>query len=559
MPTLDMISIEIARSRLESLAEEMAANLRRIVRSPLLSETEDFATGLVDARGRLVASSTKNALHHVPLRQSVQHMLSQLQYELEEDDVIIMNDPYQGGTHLADVTLLRITYVQGELLLLPACRAHLDDIGCAAPGSLFPGAYEIYQEGNRITPIFLYKAGRLRKDIMTKLEKNSRVPAITRSTLEAMAAVTQLGARRIAELSRELGHEHMPAVIDAVLDYSERLTQSALAGWPEGAYKGRAVCAGDFQDSGQIPVAVEVQNRDGALVFDFSGSSPQVRGFVNSTLSNTAALAVSALLPFMEGLVPVNDGLLRRIRVVAPEGSVVGARFPAPVGWSARHVGSEIVEAVTQALAAAMPDRAGATWAAIPHTAISRYDTATRSVYLDEALLAAAGAGGTSECDGWGWPAPLSAFQVPSVEMRERERPVQVVEREFVADSAGAGRYRGSPAVKVSECLRADHYRLLAYTPAGAGSGLAGGQPGAPPAVWVERAGERLEPDAGIFFELCAADRLVRIYAGGPGWGEPQQRSRQAVLDDVADGVVSKEQAGRCYGLTVDQGGAAHG
>jgi N-methylhydantoinase B len=294
-----------------------------------------------------------------------------------------------------------------------------------------------------------------------------------------------------------------------------------------------------------------------ALEVDFTGSSPQLQSFVNSPLANTETFTLIGVLGFVPGAVPFNDGLLRSVRIVAPEDSVVNPSFPAPSAAAAYHVGREIAVAVAGALSQAIPDRANRPITSLPLLILNE-SPRPGDRYISQLTMAIGGCGAAAGRDGWGWSSPQSGIDVSSPEVLEQQYGMRVIERRLVEDSAGAGRWRGGPGSRVVvEVERSDLVATALVSRVDDDSGLAGGRPGSADRV-VIREGQpdavEVEPLA-YRLPLAAGDRIVVAKGGGPGWGSPSERLAEAVRDDVLDGYVSMAAAREQYGVVLRDDG----
>lgn len=554
----DRITAGIIGDRLEAVACQMAIVLIRNARSYIVGESGDCSCAIFDFKGRCVAQSVQSPGHLLGIKLSVQAALKHFSGDLHDRDVIIVNDPYAGGTHLPAMTMMMPITCDGELFLFPAVRVRLSDIGGPHAGGMYPNAHELYQEGDIIPPVRLVEAGKLRRDIdiMERLLRNNRLPAIYRADLNAMMAANDCGRKGIAGLVYDYGAEKITAAIDRILDYTENMVRLEIKEWPDGKYEGCSCCDTDFRGSSDIKVNASVIIEGDRLKIDFTGSSPQVPGFINSPVANTMAYAIIPVLCAMKGTIPVNDGLFRAVEISAPRGSALDPSFPAPVGMCPFSLGAQISEAVARALAQVIPDKAGTGWANLPHVLIESQNTRDKRYFLYQAPLTAGGCGAGYGYDGWGWPGPFGRMRLPSIEMLEVQYPFTVEKRELVVDSAGAGKWRGSPGTAVTISATAP-CRTTAFTqgvkwPA---DGFAGGSKGSPNAIKMQHglSGER---KAGTLFyrqDLAAGDRVYLEQGGGGGWGSPLERDPLLVKEDLTGEYISIEAAERDYGVIMNQ------
>jgi N-methylhydantoinase B len=545
------IETEIIRNRLESVAEEMGIVLRRVSRSPLVSETRQYSTALLDGTARLVAQVPGNLGHLASIARTSAAALDKFAFDLQDEDILIANDPYFGGSSLSQLTLLTVTMWGDDLVLFPASRVQLTDIGGSQPGGLYPAARELFQEGDIIPPVRLATAGRIEKDVLSRLLKNNRTPGRYKADLDAMIAANRIGRRRIQELLSEFGVDEVRAAIDQILGYTERLFRAEVGRWPDGKWTAEARC-GDFKD-GTATVRATVRITGDAIEVDFEGSSPQLGSFINSPIANTETFTLIGLLGFVPGAVPFNDGLLRSIRIVAPDGSVVNPAFPAPTAAAAYHVGREIAVAVAGALSEAIPGRANHPITSLPLLMLNE-PPRPGDRYISQLTMAIGGCGAAAGLDGWGWPSPQSGIDVSSPEVLEQQYGMRMIERRLLEDTAGAGRWRGGPGSRVViEVERDDLVATALVSRVDDDAGMAGGRPGSADRI-VIRDGQPESIDvAPLAYRqpLAAGDRVVVAKGGGPGWGSPFERPAETVRDDVIDGYVSVAGAREQYGVVL--------
>jgi N-methylhydantoinase B len=550
------IETEIIRNRLESIAEEMGIVLRRVSRSPLVSETRHYGTALLDGTSRLVAEVPGNLGHLASIARTSAAALDKFAFDLQDEDILIANDPYFGGSSLGQLTLITVTMWGDDLVLFPASRVQLTDIGGSQPGGLYPAARELFQVGDIIPPVRLATAGRIEKDILSRLLKNNRTPGRYKADLDAMIAANRIGRRRISELLTEFGVDEVRAAVDQVLSYTERLFRAEVGRWPDGQWSAEASC-GDFK-GGTATVRVAVTVDGDVLDIDFDGSTPQLQSFVNSPLANTETFALIGLLGFVPGTMPFNDGLLRAVRFKAPEGSVVNPTFPAPTGAAGYHVGREIAVAVAGALSQALPERANRPITSLPLLVLNE-PPRPGDRYISQLTMAIGGCGAAAGLDGWGWPSPQSGIDVSSPEVLEQQYGMRVIERELLPDSAGAGRWRGGPGSRVVvEVERDDLVATALVSRVGDDAGIAGGRAGTADRIVIrEGATDQLEVDPLAYrVPLAAGDRIVVVKGGGPGWGPAAERTPEAVRHDVLDGYVSPAAAREQYLLALGGDGS---
>jgi len=418
----------------------------------------------------------------------------------------------------------------------------------------------------RIPPLKLVEGGRLREDVLDLLALNVRHADDFRGDLLAQMYSTTMGCRRLADLLTQHDPATVWGVLDAILDGAESAMRAEIGAWPEGLYEGESLLDDDGRGRRQIPVRARVTLAGGEAVVDLSGSAKQLDTFLNSSWANTCSAVYVAFMYLTAGRAPVNDGGFRPIQVVAPEGSIVNPRPPAPVGACTTHVGSEIVEAVLLALSPAVPDRAVAGFARRFRYSISGLDgraglrrggaAANRRRYVWHLFYGRGGAGASAHADGrsnLGVIINPGGVRSPSIELTERQFPFFIQRYEFRPDSGGAGKHRGGLGSIFEMRLEGDEPATINTSGDGVlipPPGLNGGRPGQSHDFRLV-SGDREYPvpskAAGIL--LRPGDVLRNRSAGGGGYGNPRERDPALVARDLRDGLITPATARNVYGL----------
>jgi N-methylhydantoinase B len=444
--------------------------------------------------------------------------------------------------------------MNGQLMAFTCNRAHQSDIGGGAAGTYNAAATEIFHEGIRLPVLKLVEQGVLRQDLWRLLLLNSRCPELMEGDLSAMLGSTRIGADRITSLLTELGAERAGAYLEAVLTHADHRLRMAVADLPDGQWTGEDGSDTDCFEERDVPVRVTLTKQGERLRFDFTGTAPQIRGFKNSSIANTHSAVYMAISSFFSPDIPRNEGTYRSVEVVAPEGTVVNARPPAPMTMNTVYPAADIVHACWKALAQAAPERACAGWGKVCYGLSSGRDE-RGDVFVMYHWHASPGVGAEHGRDGFhsmGQFTTLGGLSLPNAEVYETLYPVRVNRQELRCDSAGAGEFRGGAGV---------HYECEVFVPTehslraeGAGRptgfGVNGGDFGAGGVFEVSEEGGpwRKAPRYGV--EQSRPMRIRVASAGGGGYGDPRQRSREAVRRDVEDGVISEQVAREVYGFT---------
>ena len=555
----DLITAEIVRNYLESVSEEMSKIVENTAISQIFSEAHDYSTGIfygADGRVSLVARAQAVPVHIFAALTSVETVLETYRGDVNDGDLFFVSDPYFGGSHIPDWTLVRPVFHSGKPVFFTSVRGHVNDVGGCAPGGYNTEAREIWHEGFRCPPVRLFDRGERVRDIWDLILANTRQPENISGDLHAMAGACIVGARRVDELIEKYGLASIESSVVYALDYSERRLRQEIGSWPDGCYVGEAVLDHDFAGGPEVPVRATLQVEGDGIRIDLTGSHPQVRGFVNSVAANTISNIYSAIVSIRPDI-PVNSGYFRPVEVVLPPGSVVNADPPAPVGHSTVCIGSDIMEAVMKALEHVVPERVGAADIDLCNFRVYGTNSKTGEFFLSGDLnTTAMSAGATFGVDGWGgWAAPFCALKLPPLEMYEWEFPFRYVQMEYVPDTAAPGRWRGAPAMHYRRAML-DPVHCIAYTQGHRHpmQGYCGGKPGAGNVFVIN---EGLDDELTIT-EACynvpmpAGAVLFAQSGGGGGWGPPLERDPLLVRADVIDEYVTIEGARRDYGVVID-------
>ena len=501
-------------------------------------------------------------------------MLKRWGDDIDPGDVFLLSDPYvAGGNHLPDWVIARPIFLPtnngsergAERHLVGFCcnRAHQSDIGGGVAGTYNPEATEIWHGGIRLPVLKLIERGRVRTDLWELLLINCRTPELLDGDLLAMLGSTRIGSERVLKLVDDLGLDRYLQHLDGILDHAERRMGQAIAALPDGTYVGEDSSDNDCFDAVVVAIRVTITVDGDRMRIDFTGSDPQIRGFKNSSPANTHSAAYLALSSFFETDIPRNEGTYRRVEIVAPEGSIVNARPPAPMTMNTVFVAHEIVHAVWKALAQAEPARSLAGWSKTMHGHVAGFDD-TGATWVMYQWHAMGTPGATAERDGFnqmGHLISLGGLDLPNLEFHEQNFPVTYRCWEFRTDAAGPGQYRGGTGVRYEADI--DVPATWSFRAEGldtpSGYGVLGGHTGQVGLEWIEptdqqRDGPKFVPPKYGIRHLGPA-RMIALTPGGGGWGDPLHRDPALVLRDVRDGVVSTEAAARDYGVVLSADG----
>ena len=555
----DPVILALMQNRLDQISKHMGWVMTRTARSPIFSQSHDFSCYITDPEGTLVANADGIPIHTGGGGFAVRALLRDFAGRINPEDVFILSDPYvAGGNHLPDWVIARPVFVGEPARLAGFCcnRAHQSDIGGGLAGTYNPEATEIWQEGIRLPVLKLIDRGEVRDDLWKLLLINSRTAEMLDGDLMAMLGSTRVGEERVAALATELGLDSYFEHLNGVLDHADTRMREAVAALPDGVYFGEDHTDNDCFQKIDVAVRVKLTVAGEALTLDFSDSDPQMVGFKNSSLANTYSAAFMALSSFFDTDIPRNEGTYRCVEIIAPEGSIVNARPPAPMTMNTVFVAHEIAHSVWKALADAQPERACAGWSKTTHNHVTaRNDDGSSWVMYQWHAMGSPGA--TAERDGFpqmGHLISLGGLDIPNLEFHEQLFDVRYQRWEFRSDAGGPGTQRGGSGV----CYEADilvpttwSFRAEGLdTPSG--YGVQGGMTGAVGEQWVQPidGAEFIPPKYGV--RRLGPARFIAHTPGGGGWGDPFQRAPELVLRDVRDGVVSRQAAAKDYGVAIN-------
>ncbi len=557
----DPATFEIVKNSLFKIAEEMRVVLCKTAYSPILKSAGDFSCGIFDARGEMVAQGPDLPIHLGSMPDAVRAIVAAFGNDAAEGDVFIHNDPYQGGSHLPDVNVVRPAFHAGRLIGYACVRAHWPDVGSATPGS-YGAVREIYGEGLRLPPLRLVAGGVLSTDLEKVILANVRTPDERRGDLGAQLAATLRASERLQALARRYGSERLIAYLAQVMDYSERLMRAALNDLPDGTGYFEDFCDGDGiaddDEGGDAPfwIRMRVQKTGERLLVDFAGSDPQVKGPMNAPLSVTASGIYCGLKMAVDpnGLIPPNSGCWRAIEVRAPKGTVVNAEFPAPVVYANHEMSHRVADMVMGALVQFWPQQVMA--CSQGTSAIMTFggvDPRSGRRYVSYETIKG-GFGARPNKDGINTIASgISNTMNTPVEVLEMAFPLRVEQYAIAPDSGGAGRHRGGcGARRVWRLLEnADATGTLCMERMSSPPfGLEGGKAGAAALVSLTTPDgkTKLLPSKGAF--SAPAGSLVDMRTpGSGGFGAPKERQASEIGRDLLDGYVSGDAVRRDYGI----------
>jgi N-methylhydantoinase B len=457
--TIDPILLEVLRNRLDAIADEMELTLLKSAASPIVKEGLDASAALFSVRGETIAQAAAIPIHLGALELAAKRLVRAFPPPtMAEGDAFLLNDPYDGGTHLPDITLAVPVFAGGRPVALACTMCHHQDVGGRTPGSVPTDATELYQEGVIIPPTRLFRGGVLDEILFTLLRRNVRIPEVFAGDLMAQVAAGRLGGVRLGETFARHGTDVVLGYIDELFTRAETLTRREIEAIPDGTYAFADSLDNDGIDLDRpVEIRVAVTVRGSCMTFDFTGTSPQVRGPFNAVPASTLSAVYYAVRAISDPAIPNNGGCFRAVDAVLPEGSVVNPRPPAPVSCRTATI-KRIADTILGALVTALPDRMpAASSGTLLVMAFGGTDPRTGRPFV-ASELAAGGMGARPRKDGIDVVETdvTNCMNIP-VEALELNFPLRVRRAGLWADSAGAGTYRGGLGLeKVFEATTTD-------------------------------------------------------------------------------------------------------
>ena len=514
------VQLEIFKSLFHAIAEEMGATLKRTAFSPNIKERRDYSCAIFDAQADMVAQGDHMPVHLGSMPLSVKAAIESR--DLGPGDMVILNDPYKGGTHLPDVTLVSGVFSKHRLLFYVASRAHQSDIGGMSPGSM-PLAEEIYQEGLRIPPVKVMTNGKINRDVWDMVLANVRTPEEREGDLAAMIGANSTGERRLLEIVAKYGSTDVHRYVKEILNYSERMTRHAIATIPNGTYEAEDFLDNDGISDTPIGIRVQIQIRGDKARIDFSKSDPQTEGSVNAVYAITASAVFYVFRTLVRVSIPSNAGGMRPLEIIAPEGTVVNARPPAAVCGGNVETSQRIVDVLYKCLADAIPDRIpAASQGTMNNFTLGAIDPRTgRAIAYYETVSGGMGARPTADGLSGVHTHMTNSLNTP-VEALEHVCPVRVMRYSLRRGSGGRGQWRGGDGViREVQFLTKGQITLLSDRRKFAPYGLNGGEPGAAGSNILVRSNGYEEQLPSKFMAWVQPGDILTIHTpGGGGWGK---------------------------------------
>lgn len=557
---IDHISLEVISEGLVSIVREMRATIFRTAHSVAIWEAKDFSCGLFSADAEVIAQSEDICGHVVPMPWHVRAAYDAFGGDFKAGDLVITNDPYCGGTHLNDVTLVYPIFQDNRLAFFAAVREHWADVGGAVPGSLSGTAADIYQEGMRIPPLKLMEGGRINEAAMQLMLANMRVPDERAGDFRSGVAACRVAESRLKDIIAKHGLERITGTVRQNIDRAEIRMREQISRLPDGIYYYEDYLE-TFDEHGLEPLRLPLKlTIDGdELTADFTGASPQVPVPVNSTLAVTSGGVIITLKSALDPRAAMNHGSFRPVKVIAPEGTVVNVTHPAPAG-SHGELRKRVMATMIGALSQAAP---GLVTGDMHRTSFHNMLGGTEKKTKREYVYYEWGSGGNgafSQADG---PSAMAAVDwgtiltVQSTEIVEQNYPLRVESSRLARGSGGDGRRRGGLGLHREIRFLGDRgsYSLLSDGAVLPAFGIAGGHAAAPVSAFVRRDGKDIAfatPGKVGGFPVYRDDVLVLQAAGGGGYGDPLEREPERVVEDLRRAYIDEATVRDVYGVVLN-------
>lgn len=556
---IDKILVSILQRRFKSITEEMSIALTMTTRSPILCEAKDFVTGLYDAKGKMLEQTENLPILAFSLGPVCEYLVKYFGNEIFPGDVIFHNDVFSMGNQNNDVAVYKPIFFGDQLVGWAACKGHQADIGGAVQGGYNPQATEVWQEALRIPPVKVYEKGKLRRDVWDLIFANIRLKMVEED-MRAQIGSCVVGERGIQALVEKYGLGVFNAHKEYLFDSTEKMMRAEIRTIPSGVYFGEATGYYDGRHPGSTyTVRVKITVGDEDITFDYTDTDRQTEGFVNGTYTSSASATLLTFLQMVNPDMPHNDGMVRPVKIIIPEGTVLNAAFPAATTYG-NHLCPINADAIMRALGPVIPDRVTAEWNELLCSLTTGLDPRKNEPFVDICFMGLKGGSGAIKgTDGYDHIGMIDAsggVLDQDYEMFELQTPHLILQHEYLPDSGGPGQWRGGLGVVTKFKLGGEKVKLVTF---GEGDveppfGAQGGKPGTLNKI------ELVYPD-GRAYRTTTKDLVEDVPAGttyyqeaggGGGYGDPKKRPIDLVRREVRNGIVSPERAREDYGVVID-------
>jgi len=556
---VDPILLSVFAKAFKSITDEMSISLQKTTRSPILCEAKDFVTGLYDGEGNMLEQTENLPILSFSLAPVCRYILDYFGDDLHPGDVIFHNDVFSMGNQNNDVAVYKPIFFDGELVAWSACKGHQADIGGAVPGGYNPNATEVWQEALRIPPVKVYEKGKFRKDVWDLIFANIRFD-IVQEDMRAEIGSCVVGERRMVQLLEKYGVDCFQTHKHALFAATQKMMEAEIRGIPNGEYRGESIVYYDGANlDRRYVIRVEITVEDEAIRFDYTGTDAQSDAFVNGTFTSSASATVLTFLQMVNPDIPHNEGMVRPLEIIIPEGTILNASYPAATTYG-NHLCPANADAVQRALIQAVPERVTAGWNHLLCSLTTGQDPRKGEKYVDICFMGLKGGSGALKgVDGYDHIGMIDAsggVLDQDYEMFEQQTPHLLKKHEQQCDTAGAGQWRGGLGVETIFEIGSDDTQLVVF---GDGDeepafGLEGGREGTLNSITL------LHPDGtekqtlglDLIQGLPKGTMYRQLAGGGGGYGDPKKRPANLVAEEVRNGVISPGVARDVYGVVID-------
>lgn len=563
---VDPVTFEVLRSVFEYASDRMSTVLQRASFSPILADMVDFSNAIYDYDAKLLSQAANCPVHLAAMKFSAEAIIKKYPLEqMEAGDVYVVNDPFQGGTHINDITFMMPIFYDNEIIGFGVSRGHWMDLGGGAAGGQAFGGTHIAGEGLRLPPLKLYDAGQVREDLLEIIMNNTRTPHFVKGDLQAHVGCLKAAQQEMERAAEKYGIATIKAAMKQLQEYTERIVRKSISDMPDGEYEAEEYADTDGHSDKPIPIKVKLVIKGSDITVDFEGTGPTVKGAINSPYANTASATLYSLQFFLAPYAPQNQGMFNPITIKLPDNCWLNAKWPAPTIGCTTLTSSKITSAIWQALAKACPDKVTGSTNAECNWFVSSVVEAdgTANVFSD---LPAGGWGGTPYGDGMNVTEdPLGNCMNMPAETAELLFPIAYEAFELRSDSGGPGKHRGGLGAifKVRYLAEGELSMESARTLEGSPGVNGGARSDVQRQIKIHTDGRREVigglDEAGNWkspllesVPFSHGETFMFESTGGGGWGNALERDPAAVLDDVLDEYISLEVASAVYGVVID-------
>ena len=560
MSEIDPILLSVFARAFKSLTDEMSISLQKTTRSPILCEAKDFVTGVYDGRGNMLEQTENLPILSFSLGPVCKYIIDYFGDDIHPGDVIFHNDVFSMGNQNNDLAVYKPIFFDGQLVAWSACKGHQADIGGAVAGGYNPGATEVWQEALRIPPVKVYEKGTLRRDVWDLIFANIRFD-IVQQDMRAQIGSCVVGERRMIHLLEKYGRDRFEAHKEALFTATRKMMEAEIAAIPDGTYRGESTIYYDGKNDGKrYRICVKITVGGNRITFDYEGTDAQSNAFVNGTYTSSASAAVLTFLQMVNPDIPHNQGMVEPIEILIPEGTILNAAYPAATTYG-NHLCPSNADAIIRALAPIVPERVTAGWNHLLCSLTTGHHPAKNDKYVDICFMGLKGGSGAMRgVDGYDHIGMIDAsggLLDQDYEMFEQQTPHLLLRHEYLADSAGTGRWRGGLGVETEFEIGADDTQLVIF---GDGDiepafGLEGGGSGSLNAVTLRYpdAREHVPKSLDLIRGVPKGTRYRQLAGGGGGYGHPFDRPMEQVAQEVINGITSTRVAREAYGVVLDE------